>query len=127
MATTKKTSTKESTVEETTSNKVTKFQKQLELSHSQIKGKRAAFLNEEAEVAMRRSVDSMKDTLREYRREEMALEDFYPTSTMTLNVTKEGFDVKEWSEKLINIKIKIKLQEEKVKISQTLYADYFTV
>ena len=82
MATTKKTSTKESTVEETTSNKVTKFQKQLELSHSQIKGKRAAFLNEEAEVAMRRSVDSMKDTLREYRREEMALEDFYPTSTM---------------------------------------------
>jgi hypothetical protein len=104
---------------------MTKFQKNLQASHKEIRGKRADFLNEEAEVSMRRRVDVEKDELRGLRREEMGLEDMHPDSTTTLKVTKEGFDSGYWATQLIEVKTAIKLQEQKLKIAEDTYSEYF--
>ena len=104
---------------------MTKFQKNLQASHKEIRGKRASFFNEEAEVSMRREVDQEKDRLRNSKREEMGLEDMHPDSTTTLKVTKDGFDSANWASQLIKVKITIKLQEQKLKIAEDTYSEYF--
>jgi len=106
-------------------NVMTKFQKNLQASHKEIRGKRATFLNEEAEVSMRRQLDQEKDTLRGLKRKEMGLEDMHPDSTTTLKVTKDGFDSHNWANQLIGVRIAIKLQEQKLKIAEDTYTEYF--
>jgi len=74
---------------------------------------------------MRRQLDQEKDTLRGLKRKEMGLEDMHPDSTTTLKVTKDGFDSHNWANQLIGVRIAIKLQEQKLKIAEDTYTEYF--
>lgn len=103
----------------------TKFQRNLESSHKEIRGKRAKFLNEDAEVSMRRLVDKEKDKLRDLQRQEMNLEDMHPDSTTTLKVTKDKFDSVTWARELVEVRVEIKLQKAELQIAEDTYKEYF--
>jgi hypothetical protein len=49
----------------------------------------------------------------------------HPDSTTTLKVTKDGFDSYNWANQLIEVRIAIKLQEQKLKIAEDTYSEYF--
>jgi hypothetical protein len=102
-----------------------KFTKSLEMSHKEIKGKRAAMFATDAELDSSNYLRNLETKKRTLDRTLMNLEDFHADSTTTLKVTKDGFDSKSWIGQMNETTVAIALLEAKITIAKTIHATYF--
>lgn len=105
--------------------KKSKFQTHLELSHKDIKGKRATMFFEDAKEDSAQHIRTLKTKKREFERKLMNLEDFHVSSTTSLEVTKDGFDSALWVKEMNNIQINLQLHGVKVNIAEKIHKDWF--
>lgn len=102
-----------------------KFVKSLELSHKEIKGKRAKMFAVDAEEDSAEFIREINKRKRETERTLLNLEDFHADSTTTLKVTKDGFNSAAWVAQINEAKLELTLIEQELKIAEDIHKEYF--
>lgn len=102
-----------------------KFEKSLRYSNKDIKKKRASLISAQAEDDSARYVQELRDEVRKYQKDILNLEDFYPESKVTLNVTSDQFNSATWIKQLNELRVGLALAEQKLKIAENIHQEYF--
>lgn len=102
-----------------------KFQTNLEMSHKDIKGKRALMFSEDAKEDSAEYIRGLKSKAREYDRKLMNLEDFHVSSTTSLEVTKDGFNSKIWVKEMNETTVLSKLHNVKIAEAEKIHKTWF--
>lgn len=106
---------------------VSKFRKNLTMTHSEIKGKRAASIEDDAVSALSRATLDVEDEIRGVERKIANLEDLYPTETTSLNPVVGSFDGAKWVNELYENKKTLSELNEALDILKEIKATYFEV
>jgi hypothetical protein len=105
--------------------KKSKFQTNLEMSHKDIKGKRAKIFFEDGKEHSAELVRDLRSKGRTLERKLLDLEDFHADSTTSLKVTTNGFDSKEWILQMNNVTNALKLHSVKIKTAEDIHKEWF--
>jgi hypothetical protein len=92
-----------------------KFVKNLEATHKEIRGKRASLICEDSKFAFEERLRSSEVQKRKLERTLANLEDFHPDSTTTLKVTSKDFNPDSWVKELCDTKLELALLTQKMK------------
>lgn len=101
------------------------FTKNLTATHKTIIGKRAKMFANDAEQSSVEYIQNLKKEKREVEKVLMNLEDINPTTTISLNVTSEGFDSDQWIHELNVKSVKLELIQQKLDIANAIHKRWF--
>ena len=96
------------------------FEKLLQSSTSEIQKVRSKIISEDAKFAVEEIVREESTILRNLERKKTSLTDVFPSSSLSLMVTKETFDATKWAKDLFNVNIEIALQKIKVEEAEKI-------
>ena len=105
--------------------KMTKFEKDLSMSHKDIKGKRAKIFTTDAKIDSENFIRNLTEKKREIEKQIFNLEDFHVDSTTSLKVTTAGFDSADWVEKLNDLEVKLILLEQRIIVANKIHDKWF--
>lgn len=103
-----------------------KFERNLTLSHSEIRGKRAGLITKDAEDAMDELVRETASRLRKIDRSILDLEDLHPDYTTSLKVGKD-FDAKDWVNEIQRLKVERVILTRELQIAIDTQSEFFSV
>jgi hypothetical protein len=105
--------------------KQTKFQKNLKMSHSDIRGRKADFIFEDAKAESISYIQEIESRLRNTNRSIASLEDLSPDSTTSLKVTPDGFNSKQWITELNNHRMNREIIQDELNVAKEIHTEYF--
>ncbi len=101
------------------------FIQSLKRNNTQIKADRATAISEDAEMSYKRMVEDLKMELKRLHRERANMLDLSPTNTQSLMLAND-FDARKFSEKDLEIGVKIRNLEIKIEVAETRYNELFS-
>lgn len=101
------------------------FFQSLKRNNSQIKLDRATAISEDAEMSYGRMVEDLKMELKRLLRERANMLDLSPTNTQSLMLAND-FDARKFSERDLEIGVKIRNLEIKIEVAEARYNELFT-
>ncbi len=102
-----------------------KFEKNLTLSHKDIRGKRATAIAEDVKIAQEDIIRELSDNKRALNRKLLDLEDLSPDNELSLHPGRKDFNAKLWAKEVQDTKVALVLTEQKLKIAEETLAEYF--
>lgn len=105
---------------------MSKFLNNLTKNASGIKEARAKMVSNTAAAAQQdliRSLEKQKLTLETTI---MNLEDLYPSTSFSLDATKEGFDAEKWVEEMQEAKIELANKQIELQIARSTFEEFFS-
>jgi|SRR6187402_34768 len=104
-----------------------KFEKNLSQAHKDIIGKRAKLFSQSAQDAQEDLVRDLQRRKRELETKLMNLDDLSPDSTMSLKVTRDGFDATVWVKEVQDTKVKLSILNVELEVAVATQKEYFEV
>lgn len=102
-----------------------KFEKNLTLSHKDIRGKRATAIAEDVKIAQEDIIRELSDSKRALNRKLLDLEDLSPDNELSLHPGRKDFNAKLWAKEVQDTKVALVLTDQKLKIAEETLAEYF--
>lgn len=103
-----------------------RFINSLIASNKEIKAARAKIVGEDALDASEELVRNLKAEKRELERKLLSLSDMNRDSELSLLVVKADFNAKNWIKEIHEIKVKLALKEEELKIAEETHNEWFS-
>lgn len=103
-----------------------KFERNLTLSHSEIRGKRARLITQDAEYAQDELIKKMSAELRKLDRSLLDLEDLHPDHTTSLRVGRD-FDAANWVNTIQELKVRRAILAKELEIAIDTQKEFFSV
>lgn len=104
---------------------MSKFEKNLTLSHKEIRGKRAELITEDVRLAQEDYLRDLTDKKRELARKLMNLEDLSPDNELSLHPGKADFDAKKWIKEVNDTELALVIIEQKIEVSKRVQDKFF--
>lgn len=132
MATSKRTTATSAKAASSTTSKTTtsvkegnQFLNSLMKSSTDIKAARAELISEEAKSCQEELTRKLRDEVRDLKRNLMKLTDIYPDSELSLKVSRDDFDAKQWARSLHDTQVNLRIKEIELDIAENTLKTWF--
>lgn len=94
-------------------------------SSTDIKAARAELISEEAKSCQEELTRKLRDEVRDLKRNLMKLTDIYPDSELSLKVSRDDFNAKEWTRSLHDTQVNLQIKEIELNIAENTLKTWF--
>jgi len=109
----------------TTTSEGNQFLNSLLKSSTDIKAARAELISEEAKSCQEELTRKLRDEVRDLKRNLMKLTDIYPDSELSLKVSRDDFNAKEWTRSLHDTQVNLQIKEIELNIAENTLKTWF--